>query len=135
VPAKDWGAELESLRSLIAAEKRTLEDADNRLFWDYVEVKAELDKLKQAVAELEDSQRPSRVSNDIEEQIAKVLEKLDKRSVSSDPPSSTAEVRTASGNRVRAPVWAAIVLALIVLAIVSIWQAEDLAAIVKSLRK
>lgn len=90
-------------------------------------VLGELEELRRRVEELEDAARPSRVDGDLEDRLTRLLDAR----LTSSPPSSTAEVRTAAGNRVRAPVWAAIVLALIVLAIALVWQGPELVKAVR----
>lgn len=78
-------------------------------------------ELEARVDDLEDAARPSRIDPDFEGRVLRLLESR----LTSSPPDSSAEVKTAGGNRVRAPVWSAIVIALIVLAIVAVWQGPD----------
>jgi hypothetical protein len=54
------------------------------------------------------------------------------RNTESTPASDrTAEVKTAGGTRVRAPVWAALVIAVLLVVAVAIWQVEEIAKLVK----
>lgn len=56
---------------------------------------------------------------------------LEQRHGSTPPEGTTEVVRTSSGYRVRAPWWVAITLSIVVLAIVAVWRAKDLALIVR----
>lgn len=67
----------------------------------------------------------------LEEELAEQRRRLDVMQPTSSPPDGTTEVRTAGGMRVRAPWWVAIALALVILAIVVVWQVEDLAKLWK----
>jgi hypothetical protein len=78
----------------------------------------ELDLVLGRIAVLEDELRVQR-------------QRLDALRAPSSPPDGTTEVRTAGGTRVRAPWWVAITLSIVVLAIVAVWRAKDLAVIVK----
>lgn len=66
------------------------------------------------------------------EELRHRVAELEGRAKGSEPPSSSIELKTPGGSRVRGQWWVAIILAIAVLVFAAIWRVEELATAIRS---